>query len=101
MNLLHAKSLFLFASVSSRRLSERGYRGRERTEKEREREREREGGEESRAVCKLNDVICQEMEIFAKMHALAISPLSVNFSFVVDSRSRKKKKVGEAATRKP
>ena len=97
MNLLHAKSLFLFASVSSRRLSERGYRGRERTEKERERER----GEESRAVCKLNDVICQEMEIFAKMHALAISPLSVNFSFVVDSRSRKKKKVGEAATRKP
>ena len=97
MNLLHAKSLFLFASVSSRRLSERGYRGRERTEKE----REREGGEESRAVCKLNDVICQEMEIFAKMHALAISPLSVNFSFVVDSRSRKKKKVGEAATRKP
>ena len=71
-------------------------------EKERrKREREREGGEESRAVCKLNDVICQEMEIFAKMHALAISPLSVNFSFVVDSRSRKKKKVGEAATRKP
>lgn len=97
MNLLHAKSLSLFASVSSRRLSERGYQGRERTEKE----REREGGEESRAVCKLNDVICQEMEIFAKMHALAISPLSVNFSFVVDSRSRKKKKVGEAATRKP
>lgn len=69
-------------------------------EKER-RKREKEGGEESRAVCKLNDVICQEMEIFAKMHALAISPLSVNFSFVVDSRSRKKKKVGEAATRKP
>ena len=73
----------------------------EKERRKREREREREGGEESRAVCKLNDVICQEMEIFAKMHALAISPLSVNFSFVVDSRSRKKKKVGEAATRKP